>query len=176
MSRASLTELVGDYVHDPRPERLRRLRSAVTGSPTFDPGLDLVAVAGAALEEGRIDDAIRGLTSKMPGAALSPSAHAVLAAAFEAKGDEAAARRERLMAELSVTTILSTGDGTREHPWSVLRVADEYDLLRTRGVTSVEQLTLTEGGRLVDGHVDEDGNQLWFAVETRRSLEGGVRS
>ncbi|MFX4286574.1 DUF4919 domain-containing protein [Janibacter sp. G349] len=168
----TLTDLVGAYVHDPQPERLRELRSVVRGSPTFDPDLDVAAVVGTSLDDGRASDTIRALTGKMPGAALNPRAHAVLASAFEEVGDEAAARRERLMAQLSITSILSTGDGTRERPWSVLRVADEYDVLRAKNIRPVQQAVLQADGRVLDGHEDAAGGRVWFALEDARSLGG----
>ncbi|MCW4601656.1 DUF4919 domain-containing protein [Janibacter hoylei] len=101
----------------------------------------------------------------MPGAALNPLAHRLLAAAHEALGDDDAARREATLHTLSVSSVLATGDGTQERPWSVLRVADEYDVMRAKGVTPVVQATRTVDGRVVDVHEVVDGPDVWFVLD-----------
>jgi hypothetical protein len=92
----------------------------------------------------------------MPGAFFSPSAHAALAATHHALGDDSRAQ--------AVDSIRSTGDGTREHPWSVLRVGDEYDVLRAAGRVSREQTLVEVDGRSLDRHVCDDGSEAWFDV------------
>ena len=100
----------------------------------------------------------------MPGAFFSPSAHAALAAAHAGLGDDARARAERSLQVLALESIRSTGDGTRAHPWSVLRVSDEYDVLRAAGRVSREQTLLEADGRSLDRHVCDDGSEAWFDV------------
>ncbi len=101
----------------------------------------------------------------MPGAFFSPMAHAVLASAYDGQGDAARARRERRMAQLAMSAILSSGDGSRERPWAVLRVSDEYDVLRAQERTSRSQRTVTRAGRELDHHVCDDGTEAWFDID-----------
>lgn len=162
---ATFGELVTRYAKDPDVANLARLRSAVVSAETFDPGLNLLAAVGPLMEQRRHQDVIDTLLPLMPGAALNPMAHRMLAAAYEGVGDETSARREQAMHHLSVSSVLMTGDGTAERPWSVLRVADEYDILRAKGVAPTAQSTGTIEGRLLDRHEDESGAEYWFVLD-----------
>ncbi len=167
--------LVRGYLEHEDDAHLQRLRRAVVEAPTFDPDLDVITELGPLMQQGEHRRVVLALSAKMPGAALNPSAHAMLSEALRGTGDDRAATREDLMARLSVASILATGDGTRERPWSVLRVADEYDVLRARGVTPVSQRAEVDGARMLDRHETEDGGELWFAVETPPRTGEGVR-
>lgn len=160
----SLRELVTRYLSEQTPDNLAALRHAVRSSAGFDPDVDL-REAVPLLEAGRHREALDAVRAKMPGAALNPSAHLLLAAAHEALGDDAAAQREATLHKLSVSSVLATGDGTQERPWSVLRVADEYDVMRAKGVTPRRQATRTVDGRVVDVHEVVDGPDVWFVLD-----------
>ena len=159
-----LRELVTRYLTEQTPANLTALRHAVRSSGSFDPDVDLRGVIPL-LEAGRHREALDAVHAKMPGAALNPLAHRLLAAAHEALGDDDAARREATLHTLSVSSVLATGDGTQERPWSVLRVADEYDILRTRKVRIGSQSTRREEGRVLDRHESPDGQVTWFVLD-----------
>ena len=125
---------------------LAALRDAVRRSPGFDPGLDVVDAVAPALARGDHAEAASVVQRLMPGAFFSPSAHAALAAAHAGLGDDARARAERGLQALAIQSIRSTGDGTREHPWSVLRISDEYDVLRAERRTSQQQTLVAADG------------------------------
>jgi len=141
---------------------LATLRDAVRRSEGFDPGLDVVAAVGPALSRGAHAEAAELAQGLMPGAFFSPSAHAALAAAHAGLGDDARARAERSLQALAIASIRSTGDGTREHPWSVLRLSDQYDVLRADRRTSRRQTLVTVDGRPLDRHECADGSEAWF--------------
>jgi hypothetical protein len=143
---------------------LAALRDAVRRSPGFDPGLDVVDAVAPALGRGDHAEAASVVQRLMPGAFFSPSAHAALAAAHAGLGDDARARAERGLQALAIESIRSTGDGTRERPWSVLRISDQYDVLRADRRVPREQTLLVIGGRSLDRHVCEDGGEAWFEV------------
>lgn len=146
-------DLVDRYLADPTPAALADVRRMVRAQPSFDPGLVVGEVAG-----------LEALQRLMPGALLSPAAHAALAHALARTGRPDAAARERRLAEASLAGILATGDGSRERPWSVLRVSDEYDVLRSLRRRSVEQSVERDGRRHLDHHVCDDGSDVWFDV------------
>lgn len=146
-------DLVGRYLEERSPAALADVRRAVRASRSFDPGL-VVSEA----------DGLEALQRLMPGALLSPAAHAALADALARSGRREEAARERLLAEASLAGILATGDGTRERPWSVLRVSDEYDVLRSLRRRSVQQSVERDGRRHLDHHVCDDGSEAWFDV------------
>ena len=143
---------------------LAALRDAVRRSPGFDPGLDVVHAVAPALARADHAEAASVVQRLMPGAFFSPSAHAALAAAHAGLGDDARARAERGLQVLAIESIRSTGDGTRERPWSVLRISDQYDLLRADHRTSRQQSLVAAAGGSLDRHVCDDGSEAWFDV------------
>lgn len=161
----TLRDLVTDYLEHQDLEHLGRLRSAVVGSSTFDPGLNLLAEVTPHMEAGRHREVVDAVTAKMPGAALNPTAHLALSAASEALGEEQAAKRESIMAKVAVSSVLSTGDGSQESPWSVLRVADEYDVMRAKGIAPRAQSSRQVDGRTLDRHETAEGGEVWFVID-----------
>lgn len=153
-------DLVDRYLADPSPGTLAPLRRAVRGSSTFDPDLDLARIRRSL--DGGPEAAARALTAMMPGALLSPSAHTALALALERLGRAPEAARQRTLARVAVQGILATGDGTRVSPWTVLRVSDEYDVLRALGRRPVSQELVGEAGRELDRIACADGSEAWF--------------
>lgn len=160
----ALSELAMVWSRTRAAADLAALRDAVRASEGFDPGLDVVAVVGPALARGAHAEAAAALQDLMPGAFFSPSAHAALAAAHAGLGDDARSRAERSLQRLALESIRSTGDGTREHPWSVLRLSDEYDVLRADRRTSRRQTLVAVDGSSLDRHECEDGSEAWFDV------------
>lgn len=161
----TLNDLVTAYLENQDLEHLARLRSAVAAAPGFDPDLNLLAEVGPLVEEGRHQEVVDVVTAKMPGAALNPTAHMAMSMALEGLGREDAARRESIMVKVAVSSVLSTGDGTEESPWSVLRVADEYDVMRAQEITPQGQSSRTVDGRTVDRHETADGGEVWFVID-----------
>lgn len=159
-----LADLTAGYARTRSAADLARLRAAVRRSPGFDPGLDVVGVVSPPFASGDPAEVVARVRDLMPGAFFSPSAHAALAAAHHALGEQDRAQAERRLQALALDSIRSTGDGTREHPWSVLRVSDEYDVLRAAGRVSREQTLVEADGRSLDRHVCDDGSQAWFDV------------
>jgi hypothetical protein len=143
---------------------LARLRDAVRSSPGFDAGVDVIGTVSPAMARGDFAAAVAAVRALMPGAFFSPSAHAALGAAHAALGDEARAEAERRTQVLALESIRSTGDGTRDRPWSVLRISDQYDVLRADRRVPREQTLLVVDGRSLDRHLCEDGSEAWFEV------------
>lgn len=164
-------DLVSAYLAKPDESTLRDLRRAVVASPTFDPDLNLRVTLGPALRDGDHAEVAERLAALMPGAALNPTAHRMLSFALATLGDDAGARREAMMSRLSVSSVLASGDGTEDRPWSVLRVADEYDVLHAQQLTTTGQSASAESGRLVDRHVIDDGRTAWFVIDDPRRAE-----
>lgn len=153
-------DLVDRYLAEPGPGTLTALRSAVRASATFDPDLDLGRIAR--LLDGEPETAARALAAMMPGALLSPATHTGLALALDRLGRAPEATRQRTLARAAVRGILATGDGTRARPWTVLRVSDEYDVLRSLGRRPVSQELVGGAGRELDRIECADGSEAWF--------------
>jgi len=63
-----------------------------------------------------------------------------------------------------VQGILSTGDGTKQHPYVVTRTSDEYDVLQFLGKELESQSLLEEEDRQYDLLRCKDGSEMWFDV------------
>lgn len=167
-------DLIRRHLANPDRESLDDLRRVIVGSSSFDPDLNPIATTAPLIEVGDYRAAAERLAATLPGAALNPATHDILARCLTRLGDDRGAERELRMARLAVTGILSTGDGTREAPWSVLRVADEYDILRVQRVESRHQEVTRDGGRLLDRHVITGGTEAWFEILDRAATTVGV--
>ena len=160
----ALADLALTYAGTRALADLTSLRDAVRRAPGFDPALDVVSAVSPALARGDHAEAARIVADLMPGAFFSPSAHAALAAAHAGLGDAARAQAERRTQVLALESLRSTGDGTRERPWSVLRISDQYDVLRADRRSSREQSLVIADGATLDRHVCHDGGEVWFEV------------
>ncbi|MER7608852.1 DUF4919 domain-containing protein [Nocardioides sp. NPDC127503] len=154
-------DLVTAYLDDPGPETLAPLRRAVRNSANFTIDLDLSGI-DKLLADGNYAEAANALRALMPGAIFSPSAHLRLATALERSGEERSAARERQVASAALRSIRASGDGTEEHPWTVLRINDEYDLLRALKKVPGRQDLLEADGRRIDRHTCTDGTLAHF--------------
>ena len=159
-----LGDLTLAWAESGRADDLERLRDAVRASPGFDPGLDVVGAVTPLLARGAHEDVLDLVHDLMPGAYFGPSTHAALGAAHDALGDATRARQERRTQALALDSILTTGDGSRDRPWSVLRVSDQYDVLRSQRRASRVQTLVVDGGRSFDRHECADGSEAWFDV------------
>jgi hypothetical protein len=156
-------DLVSAYLDGPGPDTLGPLRRAVRSSANFSPDLDLDE-ADRLLAEESYAAATAELQRAMPGAIFSPSAHLRMAAALERAGDERGAARERQVARAALRSIRSTGDGSEQRPWSVLRINDEYDMLRALDKVRDRQDLVEAEGRRLDRLTCTDGTVAYFDV------------
>jgi hypothetical protein len=156
--------LLSAYLSDPGPATLDALRRAVRSAPNFHSDLTLDRTVDPLIERGAYDEAIDTLRGLMPAAIFSPGVHARLSEALSHAGDQQAADREAVLAKAAIRSILSTGDGTAQRPWSVLRVSDEYDVLRSKRTKPRQQEVVQEGDRRLDHHVCDDGSDVYFDV------------
>lgn len=159
-----LAPLVEACLRAPSAEAVTRLRSAVLSSPGYDP---LVTVE-ALVAEQESTQVLAAIQAKMPGLLLSPRAHAHLARAHAALGDEDAAAVESLLAHLAETAILTSGDGSEQRPYAVMRVEDEYAVLPARPLSHATWHA-QDGSAAFDVLTLADGTQLWFNLLWRRS-------
>jgi hypothetical protein len=161
---ATYQDLVEAYLAQPGPAALGALREAVRTAPGFDPasGIDEHTRSLIAAEDWA--GVVAALRGRMPGAIFSPSAHAELSHALGRLGRAAEAAREAELAQSALRSILATGSGTADEPWSVLRISDEYDVVSATGTRAVGQALVTVAGRQVDQITCDDGSVRCFDV------------
>lgn len=159
---ADVAALVEAFLADPGPTSYGVLSEAVRVLPGF-----LVEVLpddlARTLETSSPEDAVHELSALMPGALLSPSAHGALALALDRAGRPDEARRHRSLRHACLAAVLASGSGTRDEPWRVLRVSDEYDVLRHLGRRPRGQQLVETGATLLD-RVEHDRGEVWFEV------------
>lgn len=157
-------DVAADFIGSPNPATAAAVRLAVQACPSYTPTPTFFPEAMRLAEAGRHRDVIELVASWMPGAFLSPSAHSLLATSLAAVGDVEAAELERDLARLAALAILRSGDGTRGNPWVVLRVDDEYDLLRWTDRRPEEQRVIADGRGKLDVIQCADGSEAWFQL------------
>ncbi|MBC2961582.1 DUF4919 domain-containing protein [Nocardioides deserti] len=160
---APLDALLDAWLADPSPETRQPLAAAARAAGAED-DRGVRREAARLLRDGDPAEALRVLESALPGAVLSPSLHAGIATALRALERPAEAERHERAARAAVEAVLASGDGTAEKPWSVLRVADEHDVLRALGRRPEGQSLVERGGRTLDRLVTTDGGEAWFRV------------
>lgn len=157
-------DIATQYLTDPTLELLTQLRIQIQQSVNYDPGTNPETNALPLLNSGNAEAAIAELEALMPGAFLSPGIHLLLAEAHHQLGHTDDTNREAAWYRASLSGILSTGDGTAEHPWSVLMISDEYDVLRALKKTSTQQELVRLDGKTMDHHQCADGDEYSFEL------------
>jgi hypothetical protein len=160
----SYSDLLTAYLSDPGAETLAALRSAVRSAPNFRSDLTLDRSVDPLIASGAYDEAIATLQDLLPGGIFSPGVHAALAEAYARTGRQDAADHETTLARAALRSIASTGDGTAERPWTVLRISDEYDVLRSMKKRPRRHEVVQDGARYLDHHLCDDGSEAYFDV------------
>jgi len=167
-----LNDVAYQYWSQPSREHFMALREAVMASANYSPNISPNEVASAAFTEGDYPTVIRQLRSLLPGALLSPGLHNLLATAYNELGDKENTLREATMAKTVMDGILLTGDGSREQPYYVLSIQDEYDVLGFLGKQSQRQTLVHDQDQNLDLHICEDQSWVWFEVSSLIVSEG----
>lgn len=162
MTLMGFVDAATTYVSEPSSETWAPLRGFILAASTYDPLIDFSRWQQPRDVENLA--VLAEISALMPGAFLNPTAHRLLARAYEADGDMASAARERTLADLGIATILRSGTGERRSPWEVLRVADEYDALGAIGCQPIRQVLRHTDGRDSDEFTFDDGSHVWFML------------
>lgn len=161
-----------EYQESGSAEALAKLHEQIKADPYFTERAPWYPRATDLLRDERYDEVIDLIENLMPGVFFCPEAHSMLGYAYAQLNDHERSDIHRTWADLAVTAIQSSGKGTRSWPWRVLRIIDEYALLRERGMKPVSQERIEQDGRIFDTHIaaDDDlhgfdfGNQCWFEL------------
>ncbi|MCE5266290.1 MAG: DUF4919 domain-containing protein [Planctomycetaceae bacterium] len=152
------------FVKEPTKDSYLKVYRALTTSKDYGPyTLDLEDV-DKLVQDQKFKEARTRLKKAMPALILSPRAHQIASRIAAALGDKAIAAKEAKLAETCIQGILSTGDGSRESPYMVTRVSDEYDVLRHLKKTLGQQAVLHQDGKSLDKIDCDDGDEICFDV------------
>ena len=159
-----MADEISDFLTAPNGENFLRLRALIEDSPGYDvvsDGAERLATLVAAEEYGQAADLAADL---MPNWLLSARVHHLAALAAEKLGDEETAARERYLSRACIRGLLLAGEGTRERPYPVLHVSDEYDLLDALSKQPSSQRIDNQGDGPCDVVTCADGSEVWFDV------------
>lgn len=159
-----MQDLLRAFLSEPGAESFEPLRTAVLEDPSYAPYSQDLSQADEALAQDQLSRAEQLLHEGMPNLVLSANAHVMLSWIAHQRGEEDAAATEGFLARICVEAILSTGEGTLSRPYRVLRVEDEYDVLRYLQRRPKGQRLVEDGGRKLDCITCTDGAELWFDV------------
>ncbi|GIW96877.1 MAG: hypothetical protein KatS3mg111_0210 [Pirellulaceae bacterium] len=163
-----------EFVRRPSQETFLAVRQQLLESEEFDPTDDALHRIDRLLFEERYEEAGQAIAEAMPNFLLSPRMHLMIAYLAEKQNDEEARDTERYIASACCAGIESTGDGTMESPYRVMRPADEYDMLDFLGLEFKNQAMVADGQRRLDVIHCADGTQVFFDITELVSPEDGV--
>jgi hypothetical protein len=165
MRWSTIEERFNRFVTEPTCERYFGVRELILSATDYDPysaRLDEIATRFEAGEFSAVLSACDALGSSW---CLSPRVHFFAGVSALEKGENTRSQREKRCAHACLSGLMSTGEGTAEHPFRVTYISDEYDLLRSLRVSDFRGQELVDTGSC---HCDliscDDGAEYWFDV------------
>lgn len=156
----ALQELAGC----PTAETYARLSSWFVTCPAYDPYREQLGDIERLLEVGELAAAAQALEDSLSRLLLSPRVHELAAQIALRTGDTHRAEQEHRIAQACVEGILSTGDGSQDHPYRILYAADEQDVLRFLGFPQKAPHLIHAGDLHLDRIEVAEGVEVWFDV------------
>jgi hypothetical protein len=159
-----MKQLLVEYLQEPTKEKFLALREAVRTHASYSPySTDLGDIEKALFSNDKVK-AGELLKSAFPNLLLSPRAHLFAAILARGRDDQNTLQMETYFANACAQGILFTGDGSEASPYLVLRVEDEYDILKFLEKKMKSQSLVHLNGRRLDRVVLEDDSTLWFDI------------
>ena len=159
-----MNELFVQFLKSPNKESYTAIREAITASEFYQPYSRELDDIDELMEKGSLDAVKDKIRAAMPNLLLSPRVHLLLSFLAEKQGDSKTAEMEGYIAATCCEGILSTGDGSREAPYFILRTSDEHDLLRYLDKRFTGQSLIHDGDRHFDHITCEDGSDFWIDI------------
>ena len=159
-----LDQLFASFLESRDVETFLAIRQRIIAADAYEPYSDEFITAEQLIDLYSLDEAREALEGSMPNLLLSPRAHRLLAEIDLEAGDVQAAEGQRMMAEACIDGILTTGDGSEQRPYLILRTSDEYDVLTHLGKRSEMQSLIVKDEKHLDLIACTDGSEVWFDV------------
>ncbi|HEU4724940.1 MAG TPA: DUF4919 domain-containing protein [Candidatus Eisenbacteria bacterium] len=155
---------LGAFLRERTLDRFLAARDAMLLSRAYDPKSTVLPDVYRLLGRGLYHQVLAVATESMANWILNPGIHFVASQAFRELGDVERADAEAEMGRALLGGLLMTGDGSPEHPYLVLRAADEYDVLASMGLRCRAHQVAYRNGRAYDALACDDGRDVWFDV------------
>ena len=157
-------EMLFRLLEEPSSDKFLEIRKIISESEWYSPYSTELYDINKCLMKEAYQDAIEKYHSTFPNLLLNPGVHFMLSYAYQGLGNEEMANFEKGVASFLMSFIMETGDGTRKHPYLVLRTSDEYDVLDALGKDRREQKLIEHKGRFLDLQTCSDGTEIYFDV------------
>lgn len=157
-------DLVEQFLNNPNKDTFLQLRKQILSMPDYRPYHYYELTAYQLINQQKYAEALDYMADFMANYFLNPGFHLLAAKLLSTSDDHETAQREFMYAQMFLQGILLTGDGTEDHPYLVLHIADEYNVMDYLEKKTAGQALIDHGPKLMDRHDLEDGSTLWFDV------------
>ena len=152
------------FLQNPSRENFLRVRSLVVAHEGYQPYSNDLEEAEKLLETADWRGFLEAGPRFIPNHLLTPRFHLMRSYALSQLGETDDAEIETAMYITCMEGIRSTGDGSEQAPWLVLRTSDEYDVLQHLGLQLVKQSLHSKAERSFDRLECDDGSVFWFDI------------
>ena len=163
---ADANALFAGFVKQPSKQSYLGVLAALASSEAYQPYANDLADIEELIERKQFKEAQARLDKARPGLLLSPRLHSLAARTATGLGDAGTMAAELSMGNECLKAILGTGDGSRERPYVVSMVEDEYDLLRHLKKRVRSQGLMIGDEKHYDRIQCQDGGEVWFDITT----------
>jgi hypothetical protein len=156
--------LFDSLLEEPSIDKFLHLRKFLVNFENYSPYSRELDDMKKCVATGDAQGAIDLFRNTFPNLLISPAAHLTLSATYECLGNKELTDLEKRVGFFLIGAIMKTGDGTRQHPYLVARISDEYDVLSALGKERGTQELCSEKSRFLDVQTCLDGTQVCFDV------------
>lgn len=155
-----MTDEFLNFFKDPTQENFLKARNYVITHEEYNPYSDDISKLQELLEVANYEKVLHYNNINV---IMSPRAHLYKKYAATQLGNEKDASSEFFLAHRILEGILLTGDGSKEHPYVVLRVSDERDVLSFIS-EEFESQSLVKEERIYDLITTKSGKTIYFDI------------
>ena len=156
--------LLFKFVQSPNRNNYLTIRKIVIELDTYRPYSNELDTAGELYEQAKLKQAQETIGNAIHNLILSPRAHHFLSFLHYELGDVNAAELEMTIGQACIKGILSSGDGSEEHPYIVVRTSDEHDVIEHMGKQIKQQAIVPRGDKYLDLIECTDNSKYWFDI------------
>jgi len=150
-----------DFISNPSKENFTKSREIIINHPAYNPYSDDLEIIEKFIEEADYESAIN---CKNINILLSPTAHLMKGYAAKQLNNENALKAEYDFANSILDCIRLTGNGSKEQPYIVTRVEDEYEVLHQLKEKVSSQNLIIEEEKIFDLIKTESRKQIYFDI------------
>jgi Domain of unknown function (DUF4919) len=162
--RDNMQEMFFKLLEEQSSDKFLEIRKKISESEGYSPYSTELNDIRQCLMKKAYQRAINAYHSTFPNLLLSPIVHAMLSNAYQALKNDKMANLEKQVASLLVSFIMGTGNGTKERPYLVLRISDEYDVLTALGKERGRQELIIDQGHFLDLQKCSDETEIYFDI------------